>query len=126
MGLYTPVVYVSDFWVLRKHLRKFELNSTEEDLTVQLVAGTYPVKYLSYQEQFLVGMNNNIEMGLLTEREKDEYKRIWAETDPILFSVTAVVSILHVLFELLAFKADVSFWSGKSDLKGISVKSLYL
>lgn len=65
-------------------------------------------------------------MGLLTVREKDEYKRIWIETDPILFSVTMVVSVLHLLFEALAFKADVSFWQGKSDLNGISVKSLYL
>ena len=58
--------------------------------------------------------------------EYDEYKRIWLETDPILFIVTAVVSCLHSLFEILAFKNDISFWHNKDNMEGISVKTLYM
>ena len=64
-------------------------------------------------------------MGLLKPSDYDEYKRIWLETDPILFSVTAIVSVLHMLFEFLAFKNDIQFWNGKEDVEGISVKTLY-
>ena len=64
-------------------------------------------------------------MGLLKPSDYDEYKRIWLETDPILFSVTAVVSVLHTLFEFLAFKNDIQFWNGKEDVEGLSVKTLY-
>ena len=64
-------------------------------------------------------------MGLLKPSDYDEYKRIWLETDPILFGVTAVVSVLHSLFEFLAFKNDIQFWNGKEDVEGISVKTLY-
>lgn len=46
-------------------------------------------------------------MGLLKDSDYDEYKRIWLETDPILFTVTAFVSVFHSLFEFLAFKNDV-------------------
>lgn len=55
----------------------------------------------------------------------DEIKRIWIETDPILLSVTMVVSLLHTVFELLAVKNDISFWNNKDSMEGISVKSLY-
>ena len=55
----------------------------------------------------------------------DELKRIFVETDTILLTVTAVVSVLHTIFEFLAFKNDISFWSQKDSMEGISVKSLY-
>lgn len=65
-------------------------------------------------------------MGLLKDSDYDEYKRIWLETDPILFTVTAIVSIFHTLFEFLAFKNDIQFWNGKEDVEGISVKTIRL
>lgn len=40
----------------------------------------------------------------------DEMKRMFLETDPILLTVTAIVSLLHTLFEVLAFKNDINFW----------------
>lgn len=64
-------------------------------------------------------------LGLLKPSDYDEYKRIWLETDPILFTVTAIVSLLHTVFEFLAFKNDIQFWNGKEDVEGISVKTLY-
>jgi len=55
----------------------------------------------------------------------DEMKRMWIETDKILLGVTAVVTVLHSLFEILAFKNDIQFWNNKDSMEGISVKTLY-
>lgn len=55
----------------------------------------------------------------------DEMKRMWIETDKILLGVTFVVSMLHSLFECLAFKNDIQFWNSKDSMEGISVRSLY-
>ena len=66
------------------------------------------------------------DFGMGSARMFDEYKRIWLETDPILFTVTAIVSILHTVFEFLAFKNEIQFWSGKEDVEGLSVKTLYI
>ena len=52
-------------------------------------------------------------------------KRMWIETDKILLGVTFVVSLLHSLFECLAFKNDIQFWNSKDSMEGISVRSLY-
>jgi hypothetical protein len=55
----------------------------------------------------------------------DEIKRIFIETDRILLGVTLIVSILHTVFEGLAFKNDIQFWNNKESMEGLSVKSLY-
>ena len=65
-------------------------------------------------------------MGLLKPSDYDEYKRIWLETDPILFTVTAIVSLLHTCFEFFAMKNDIQFWNGKDSVEGISVKTIYI
>jgi hypothetical protein len=53
-------------------------------------------------------------------------KRMFLETDPILLSVTMIVSLLHTVFEMLAFKNDINFWKNQDSMVGISVKTLYL
>lgn len=50
---------------------------------------------------------------------------MWIETDKVLLGVTMIVSLLHTVFEMLAFKSDISFWNSRESMEGISVKSLY-
>lgn len=47
------------------------------------------------------------QFGMMDAKAFDEYKRIWLETDPVLFAVTAIVSVLHTVFEFLAFKNEI-------------------
>lgn len=50
---------------------------------------------------------------------------MFLETDPILLAVTMIVSLLHSVFEVLAFKNDINFWKSKDSMEGISVRTLY-
>jgi len=71
--------------------------------------------------------------------EIDEIKRMLLETNPWFLGLTALVSILHVVyvlfyslvafrinqvlrFEMLAFKNDVSHWRQKKEMTGVSVR----
>lgn len=63
---------------------------------------------------------------MASEADYDEYKRVWLETDPVLLGVTCIVSVLHMVFEMLAFQSDIQFWRGKDSIEGISVKTLYI
>ena len=56
----------------------------------------------------------------------DEMKRMIIETNPILLVTTILVTLLHSLFEFLAFKSDISSWKGKKNLTGVSVRSIFL
>ena len=60
------------------------------------------------------------------EENQDDVKRMIIEANPILLGVTMIVSLLHTVFEVFAFKNDISFWNQKESMEGISVKSLYM
>ena len=46
-------------------------------------------------------------------------------TDFYLLSITMVISLLHSIFEILAIKNEISFWSNVKSHKGLSLRSLY-
>ena len=48
------------------------------------------------------------------------------ETSPTLLALTAVVSCLHTLFDILAFKNDISFWKNNKSMKGLSFRSMLI
>ncbi len=56
----------------------------------------------------------------------DDIKKMVLEADPILLGITMIVSVLHTIFEVLAFKSDINFWQTKDSMEGISVKTIYL
>lgn len=46
------------------------------------------------------------------------------ETNPYLLVVTAIVSLLHTVFDILAFKNDISFFKNKKSMEGLSLRSM--
>jgi hypothetical protein len=61
-----------------------------------------------------------------TDTEIDEIKRIFIETDFWLLCLTFVVSLLHGIFDILAFKNDVEHWRNKDSLEGTSLKGILI
>jgi hypothetical protein len=50
---------------------------------------------------------------------------IFLESNPWLLGVTGVVSLLHTVFDFLAFKNDISFWRKVESMKGLSIRSIF-
>jgi len=46
------------------------------------------------------------------------------ETNPILLIVTAIVSVLHTVFDILAFKNDIKFFKGRKSMEGLSLRTM--
>jgi hypothetical protein len=63
-------------------------------------------------------------MGAQGEGESDELKRVLLEGNPYFLGLTTLVSILHSVFDLLAFKNDIGFWRGKKNVEGLSVRTV--
>jgi hypothetical protein len=55
----------------------------------------------------------------------NEVITLWVETDKVLLIVTLIVSVLHTIFEWLAFSSDIQFWRQKKDMTGVSVRTLW-
>ncbi|KAI4477296.1 hypothetical protein M0804_012886 [Polistes exclamans] len=53
-------------------------------------------------------------------KDIDEVKGIFADTNIYLLGSTFFIAAVHLLFDFLAFKNDVSFWRRKNNLAGLS------
>ncbi|KAG7344529.1 Cleft lip and palate transmembrane protein 1 (CLPTM1)-domain containing protein [Nitzschia inconspicua] len=70
-------------------------------------------------------LDSQRELGF-EQSDIDDLRRLIADTNVTLLGITVLASALHLLFEFLTFKNEVSFWQNNSDLTGLSVRSLFL
>uniref|UniRef100_A0A7S4JSW0 Uncharacterized protein n=1 Tax=Prymnesium polylepis TaxID=72548 RepID=A0A7S4JSW0_9EUKA len=56
----------------------------------------------------------------------DELKRMLTDTSPYLLALTMFVSMLHMLFDFLAFKNDISFWKNNKSMRGLSLSTMLM
>jgi Cleft lip and palate transmembrane protein 1 (CLPTM1) len=52
----------------------------------------------------------------LQEKEVNEVKRVFLEGNPYLLALTFFVSLLHSVFDALAFKNDIGFWKANKSM----------
>ena len=64
--------------------------------------------------------------GMHGEATVEEMRRMFAETSPWLLALTGLVSCLHTVFDILAFKNDISFWKDNKSMKGLSFRAMLL
>ncbi|KAI8853876.1 cleft lip and palate transmembrane protein 1-domain-containing protein [Chytridium lagenaria] len=111
---YKPIFEVDDFWLMSDNLQPINHTTPSGNLTL-----FFPAKF---EENFKM---QNAMMGV-EQKETDEIKRMFLETNPILLALTVFVSLLHSVFDFLAFKNDIAFWQNKKDLDGMSFRSILL
>lgn len=122
MKQYYPPVYPNDFWLLRENLAP--INDTS--LTLPLHVNYHAISTTKFN--IFAAMTQSFEQASQqqgTGAEMDEVKRMLTETSPWLLVTTAIVTVLHMLFEFLAFSSDVSHWRKKDrDLVGVSLNTI--
>lgn len=123
-GRYYPVVYFNDFWLLRDKL--VPVNDTLEELEVHLHLSTLSAWWWQIQMQLEQSFKMQLNTGLSQEGESDELKRVLLEGNPVLLAVTFAVSLLHTVFDFLAFKNDIGFWKNNKSMEGLSARSVLI
>ena len=121
---YYPILYPCDYWNLKRDYQP--INSTVRHQTLHLNFGMLSLMKF----QFYAALENqNTYMQMFQEKsdeEDDTLKEMMIETDPILLGITVVVSLVHTVFEFLAFKNDIQFWKSRRTLVGLSVRVVFL
>ncbi len=130
-GWHYPVLFVNTFWQLKAHMT--ELNSTVTRLPIhidlnnqanwlyQIIAS---IDEGQKQTSRNAALGGTLPPGGGDGSEFEMIKEVLLDTNPYLLMTTIVVSVLHMIFEMLAFKSDISHWKNKKDNVGISVRSI--
>lgn len=124
-NLYKPVVYLNDFWNLMRDYQP--INDTTESLNLRI---TYqPLSLFKWQMYCAHSTRNRFTLNFFQDEaeddDQDSLKEAMLETSPYLLGITFVVSCLHSIFELLAFKNDIQFWNNRKSLEGLSVRLVF-
>uniref|UniRef100_A0A672RVK9 CLPTM1 regulator of GABA type A receptor forward trafficking n=1 Tax=Sinocyclocheilus grahami TaxID=75366 RepID=A0A672RVK9_SINGR len=124
-GDYYPIVYFNEYWNLQKDY--YPINETLQNLPLRL---TYCPLSL-WRWQLYAAQSARSPWNFLGEdtyeqsdEDQDSVKVALLETNPYLLGLTIVVSIVHSIFEFLAFKNDIQFWNSRQSLEGLSVRSI--
>nr|CAG4714971.1 unnamed protein product [Naegleria fowleri] len=120
---YYPVLYFNEFWTIREHYVPLNGSLASIPLTIELSVTS------AYKWQFFLQMEESLKMQKQLgseEEEQDEIKRMLFETNPYLLAVTIIVSILHSIFDFLAFKNDIQFYKNQKSMEGLSIRSIFV
>ncbi|KAL5192279.1 Cleft lip and palate transmembrane protein 1 [Glycine soja] len=100
------------------------LNETVTELSLNLEVG--PISMTKWQLFLQIDQSFQIHRsyGSMLEGEADELKRVFLEGNPYLLAITMVVSLLHSVFDFLAFKNDIQFWNKNKSMEGLSAKTV--
>lgn len=127
---YKPVLFANDYWNMNRDYKP--INNTITELTLTLTF--QPLSLFKWQLYSAQVMRNKWTSSFLGETlsadeqnddDQDTLKETLLETSPYLLGLTIMISILHSVFELLAFKNDIQFWNNRKSLEGLSVRSVF-
>lgn len=125
LDLFWPVLYVNEFWA--KHESLIIVNDTLKQLPLSLHYSPISLMKLTLYIQTEASLKAQASLsGGVVEDEMDEFRRILTETNPYFLGLTMIVSMVHSVFDFLAFKNDISFWRSRKSVAGLSVKTLTL
>ncbi|KAL0481668.1 hypothetical protein AKO1_012561 [Acrasis kona] len=122
---YLPVMYVNEFWTLKEKL--LLVNDTVENIPLTITFDSMSALKWQVYLQFEMSMEMQKKLGTVTgDDDQDDFKRMLTDTNPILLGVTVFVSILHSIFDFLAFKNDIAFWKDRKSMEGLSVRTIFI
>lgn len=127
---YYPILFVNTFWQLKSHMTL--LNDTVTSLPIRIDLNnlsdwkfkTMASIEANSKESARQAAYGHALPGGGDGSEVEMIKEIFMDTNPILLSVTIVVSIAHMVLETLAFGSDIAHYRKKKDNVGISVRSI--
>ncbi|KAJ8736534.1 hypothetical protein PYW08_007190 [Mythimna loreyi] len=121
-GKFLPILQHN---VLKSRLSHYQLlntSSTEVNITVNVSPTSYGSLRLALHVR--LALEQLFSLGF-SEKDVDDVKGIFADTNLYLLSATVLIASCHLLFDFLAFKNDVSFWRRKRSLAGLSARTVF-
>eukprot|EP01039_Chlorochromonas_danica_P005018 gene5018-5510_t len=99
------------------------LNATVEKLPLKITFGPMSSQRWILMSQLEAALKAQKGMGF-SDKDIDDMRRLISDTSIVLLTATIVATVLHFIFEVLAFRSDISFWQSQEKHVGISLLSV--
>ncbi|KUI71602.1 Cleft lip and palate transmembrane protein 1 [Cytospora mali] len=127
---YYPILFINGFWQLKNQYTP--VNETVKTLPVHIELNNLAQWKFQLMSTIELGGRESARQAAFGNpapgggdgSEIEMIKEIFLDTNPILLSITIVVSIAHIILETLAFGSDIAHYRKKKDNVGISVRSI--
>jgi len=129
-GWYYPMVYLNTFWQLRSQMIELNETVTHLDMNVDLNnLANWKFHIMATMDEGMKETARKIARGESAPgggdgSELELIKETILDTSFWLLGTTAIVSVLHMIFQILAFKSDVNHWRNKKDRVGTSLRTI--
>ena len=120
--MYYPLLYSSEFWIKNDAL--VEVNDTIHEVDLEITFENVKVWKWQLMSQMEETWRRQAETAGDDDAGTDMFRTMLLETNPILLAVTAIISVLHTLFDMLAFKNDIKFFKNKKSMHGLSLRTM--
>ncbi|GBG31928.1 Cleft lip and palate transmembrane protein 1-like protein [Hondaea fermentalgiana] len=120
-GHYLPVVYADQLGLTKEKL--IQINTTNHALPLRLEIGPMSMARWQFNAHMEESLRLMRDLGSST-KDIDDLRHMLTETDPTLLAVTMLVSMVHLLLDVLALRSDISFWANTKSTAGLAVRPL--
>uniref|UniRef100_A0A7I4Y0F1 Lipid scramblase CLPTM1L n=2 Tax=Haemonchus contortus TaxID=6289 RepID=A0A7I4Y0F1_HAECO len=118
---YFPLLYVADLLSREKDLVEMKKGDTHMNITVKYLP--VPLGKIRFHTMISSSLKQLLQLGF-TQKDLEDVKAIFGDTSLYLLGITVFVSSIHLLFDVLSFKNDISFWRERESMVGLSSKAL--
>ncbi|XP_063977434.1 lipid scramblase CLPTM1L [Diachasmimorpha longicaudata] len=120
-GVFLPIINYDFLQTRHRDLVPINLDAHMMNLTVSYAPTTMGMLRLLLQVK--AAMLNMKSLGF-SDKDVDEVKGIYADTNFYLLTGTIFIASMHLLFDFLAFKNDIHFWKSRASFEGLSVTTV--
>ncbi|XP_060535052.1 lipid scramblase CLPTM1L [Cylas formicarius] len=115
-------IAVQDFLNMRLRDLK-EIKPDTRTMTFAFVYNPATLGKMRFFAQMEVSLKQFLQLGF-TEKDLDEVKGVFADTNLYLLCATMAIGSIHLLLDFLSFKNDVSFWRSQTSMAGLSTRTV--
>ncbi|KAH9495946.1 Cleft lip and palate associated transmembrane protein 1 [Bulinus truncatus] len=118
---YYPSIFINELGYRIKDLLLIDKTSSVQPLTIVYS----PISLGKMRLWINIGQSFKMLKDLgFTEKDTDEIKGIFLDTNFYLLLLTFTVAAFHLLFDFLAFKNDIMYWQSKKTMVGLSTRAV--
>lgn len=118
---YKPNIHVDEIGLTSD--KYIPLNSTVMSLPLKLTYGSMSLQRWLLMKELEESIASQSSLGF-SDKDIDDVRRLVSETSIYMLGITLLASLLHLLFEFLAFQSDIAFWRSNKTLAGLSTRAV--